>query len=248
MPPRRGGRGRGAGGRPPQAVRNAMAELGRGSLATYELLAQAAARSNVDAARGYFPMLEPNKKAPPIHLYDSEMLGVKLSQDVRRSIAESPHFIESREKKQLGEWQKEISALGDYFYTGKTVEKTETKNDELWDNSKCWFIAELLPIELIPKKSRVVKREQKEQKRTKVGNGAASFVGRLKDEALINGDGDAADGAEEEEDDGAEANEGAVDNGEDDDLELDADYQTGIKFDDDEGYEEQDSGAEEATF
>lgn len=246
MPPRRG-RGRGGSqGRPPPAIRNAMMELGKGSLATFEMLAQAAATSNVDAARGYFPELEPGKKAEQIRLLESETNMVKLSQDVARSIQNSPHYVESRGRRKVKGWSKEVQTVSNYFSARKATDTGLNETEDLWDISKSWFIPELLPIELMPRRIRHVKQEKKARKRAKLENGTSSLANNLNDESMANGDADeeSADGDGEERD----GNEVAVEDEDDDDLELDADYQTGIKFDDDEGYEEQDSGAEEATF
>lgn len=298
-----------------------MAELGKGSLATYELLAQVAARSNVDAARGYFPELESGKKALPKKLVESEMHIVKLSEELQTDMMRSPHYVQTRDRVQVSGWKGDLQTVEDYYFgsskkkssssspsssekekgktqsddanktngystTATTATTASTTNDsglsspqshtneKLWQVSKCWYIAELLPVELIPKRVRSVKRElgvvestrRTSSKRAKQGpsSGAAdgsgeanengSFVSRLKQEANkigsaendehgdeVDGEADNADGADNDPD-------AAVANDDDDDLELDADYQTGITFDDDEGYEEQDSGAEEATF
>lgn len=279
MPPGRGGRGGRGGlsrGRPPPSVRNAMAELGKGSLQTYEMLAQAAARSNVDAARGYFPELDSGKKAVPKPLLQSETHIVNLWQEVQQHIHVSPHYVESRNnsatksgangKGGINNWTSDLWKLKQYYFKGSTTgsqnsqnssEKEvsgsgggETKNiDDLWNSSKSWYISELLPAELIPKKNRYVKKEcgklingnapRKRKKQKTSSETSAQFNeinGNEPEEDENNAD-------NEETNNAADAN-----NDEEDDLELDADYQMGAKFDDDEGYEENDSGAEEATF
>lgn len=295
-----------------------MAELGKGSLATYELLAQVAARSNVDASRGYFPELENGKKALPKKLVESEIHIVKLSEELQAGMMRSPHYVQTRDRVQVSGWKGDLQTVEDYYFGSSTKkssssspsssekdkDKTQSDdgnktngysttattasttsdsgvsspqshaNEKLWQVSKCWYIAELLPAELIPKRVRSVKRElgvvestrRTSSKRTKQGQSSSgadgnvdanengSFVSRLKQEANkfggaendehgdeVEGEADNADGVDNDPD-------AAVANDDDDDLELDADYQTGITFDDDEGYEEQDSGAEEATF
>lgn len=245
-PKRGGGRGRGSGrARPPQSLRNAMADIGMGSLANYEKMAQDAARSNVDAARSYFPELEKDKKAKAILLHESEQGLVKLSQEIERSIRASPVCVARRQKDVVSGWDGELHALTEYFYEKKTEQSDSAPPlDSLWDFDKCWIIPELMPLELIPRKNRLAKKEKAVVKRVRVR-------ATLKAESGFDENGEAeaeaeADGAAEEDD--TEQNAAAIANDDDDDLELDADYQTGNHFDDDEGYEEQDSGAEEATF
>lgn len=250
MPPRRGGRGRGSGRpRPPEAVRNAMAEIGMGSLTSYEMMAQAVARANADAARGYFPEVDKTKKAGAVILQESEVNMTKAFQDFQTSMQKSPHFVRLDNPKNKSESAHDEDTFGDFFYGKKTEEQGEHYvDDELWDFDKLWIIPELIPLELIPRKSRSVKQEKKPMKRVKVEEGSGSLVGKLKDENTQPDDEDNIDGDDEGRKDGEEVPEEPVVDDDVDDLELDADYQTGVRFDDDDGYEEQDSGAEEATF
>lgn len=250
MPPRRGGRGRGSGrSRPPESVRNAMTEIGMGSLTSYEMMAQAVARANADAARGYFPEVDKSKKAGPVTLHESEVNMVKLFQDFQSSMQKSPHFVALAKQKDKPVPAHEEDAFGDFFY-GKKVEGNgdTSAEDQLWDFEKHWIVPELIPLELIPRKNRSVKQEKKVTKRAKSDNDSASLVGKLKNENLQVDDEDNVDGDEDKKEGEEALVEEPVADDDVDDLELDADYQTGIRFDDDDGYEEQDSGAEEATF
>lgn len=251
MPPRRGGRGRGSGRpRPPEAVRNAMAEIGMGSLTSYEMMAQAVARANADAARGYFPEVDKSKKAGAVILQESELNMTQAFQDFQTHMHKSPYYVRVGNQKAKSESANSEDAFGDFFY-GKNVEEQEESctDDQLWDFDKLWIIPELIPLELIPRKNRSIKQEKKTVKRAKVSEASGSLVGKLKDENLQLDDEDNVDGDDDGKKDGEEVQaEEPVVNDDEDDLELDADYQTGVRFDDDDGYEEQDSGAEEATF
>lgn len=250
MPPRRG-RGRGSGAsRPPQAVRNAMTEIGMGSLASYEMMAQAVARANLDAARGYFPELDEGKKAKPENFHASEVNMAQLFKEFQKSMQKSPHFVVPEKQKKTSAGVEEIDTFGDFFY-GKTTDgdKDLNNSEHLWDQEKHWIIPELIPLELIPHKARSVKEEKTLVKKVKTSGVSGSFVGDLKSESVPEGEEDNVDidtdGKKGGDDDQVE--EDVIDD-DADDLELDADYQTGMHFDDDDGYEEQDSGAEEATF
>lgn len=218
-----------------------MADIGMGSLTNYEQLAQAAARTNADAARGYFPELDKSKKAPPMKLHESESCLVKLSQDIEHSIKRSPDFVQRRKRTVPAGWNGEVKTLS-HFYTGDEDRVGETgPSEDLWDLKKCWIIPELLPSELIPKQVRTTKREKTLVKRARISP-HLSLAADDQEEAEADAE------AQGEDDDEGGQNEAVVANEEEDDLELDADYQTGNHFDDDEGYDDPDSGAEEATF
>lgn len=277
MPPKRGGRGRGGSrARPPPSVRNAMADLGMGSLANYELLAQAAARGKADAARAYFPEMDKDRKARPVRLLESEARMVKLARDVVRNVRTSPHCVgrggrrvagQMRSKRQKGEqtggqdgWTAEIGAMEAYFAIRKpdAASVHQGQVDDLWEQGKCWLIPERLPPELVPKRARsgADKKHRMDTKGKAEDTPAKPLDGTAAESLRKLGAGDAneddnadADRGNENEEDAADEEEAApVPNDDDDDLELDADYQMGNHFDDDEGYEENDSGAEEAVF
>lgn len=131
--------------------------------------------------------------------------------------------------------------------------------EDLWDLDKCWIIPETLPVELRPSKLPFEKRKLRPKKRRRVDEGSdETDVPNVKDILDKAPEGEDAAGRDatqptdtrdEDGEDGDQIEGNAPERAEeDDDLELDADYQTGARFDDDDGYEEHDSGAEEATF
>jgi len=136
----------------------------------------------------------------------------------------------------------------------------EVQKESIWEPSSLWIISEMLPAELRPPSLRHGENGRA-RKRRRVTPAASSEVTNLKDAAL-NEPEEPADGAQGQMLPNAENAEGDAEDGDqndlnageagvvedEDDLELDADYQTGVRFDDDDGYEEADSGAEEATF
>lgn len=252
MPPRRGGRGRGAGrARPPQAIRNSMADIGMGSIAGFDLMVQAAANANADASRAYFPILDQGQKTTPVKLQPSEDKLVTLSEDIQRSIRNSPHAVTINRQTKQSDWCAQLNAVSTYFTSSQVVQSNESKKGDIWDLKDNWVIPELFPGELLPQNLRTTKTEKRPSKQVKVSNNLLSDMdvrhaikGEATAAAVEDDDSDKDDKEKEQNEANARDKEAAPDS----DLELDADYQTVGHFDDDEGYEEVDSGAEEATF
>ena len=58
--------------RPPQAIRDAMAEVGMGSMKNYEAIIRASASANADASRAFYPVIKGDRKVEPMQLMQSE--------------------------------------------------------------------------------------------------------------------------------------------------------------------------------
>lgn len=269
MPPRRGrGRGGMARQRPPQAIRDAMAEVGMGSLKTFEAMVKASAAANADASRAYYPPLKEGCKVLPMRLMPSERGLVALYEDMRASIARSPLAIRPKMQAKENGLRGDLNSLRNFYFANKKSgeqppSSPPTQLDSMWDLSKCWVIPELLPSELLPRSLRIDEEEPvRPRKRRRVEQDVdmavfeSSILGNgvepeTDDPEQADPNQQTADGREEDAEDGDQNGATAVDPRqveEDEDLELGADYQTGARFDDDDGYEENDSGAEEATF
>lgn len=257
MPPRRGGRGRGmVRARPPQVIRESMQEIGLGSLAAYENIAKLAAAANADAARAYFPPVPEKDRVRPVRPLPPERALIVFADRIINSMRKSPHAIRPSGRVVQGV-EAELDELR-RFFKGESNQMNKEHMDDMWDLEKGWINVEHLPDELKPKSLRKgkvdrPKKKSRIQPAVDVGTFDTSILGAQEAE-----DPNARDPMAQKEQGEDDQNEqdpsdpNAGDNvqveEEDDDLELDADYQTGYYFDDDEGYEENDSGAEEATF
>lgn len=235
--------------RPPQVIRNSMVEIGMGSLANFDLLAKAGT-VNTDAARAYFPVLDPNIKAKAVPLSPAEKKLVKLSQDIQLSLRQSPPSVRFWKQRPTEGLPAEMLRLKKFFRTDTATDDDNIPNESLWDGDKCWILPETLPGELLPQQLRKAQTSP-QRKRLKKSSDRDGIPQSVFSKADMRDDADQREATNqdpaEDDDDDAEIKEG--EKGEDDDdVELGADYETGIRFDDDDGYEEADSGAEEATF
>ena len=223
-----------------------------GSIKAFELLAKAAAAQNADAARAFFPPLPPEKNVQPRPFAESETAFVQLAKDIRKSINNSPYAVQLKPQQKATGLAAEVAAIKNYFCAPSHQQENTQLSDDLWDLDQSWIVPELIPQELIPphvlqrrnprKRRRVTEEddESDENRNDHVLEMANAQIGHI-------GDGQADPPGDE--DDDVDAPPADADGGEvDDDLELDADYQTGVRFDDDDGYDDPDSGAEEATF
>lgn len=222
--------------RPPQVIRNSMTELGQGSLAKFDALAKSYASANADAARAFFPVLPEGKRQTAGKLMESERELVRLASEVRRAMWQSPVAVTGGRRAMEG-GEKSVMEYGRYFAGGGREEGEEGEGEGIWEGG--WVVEEVLPAEILGGKRRGGKR--------------ARIGGRVEgeEEGVGVGVGDEVVGEGGDKEEGEEGEEGGGEGerlDEEDDLELDADYQTGVRFDDDDGYEENDSGAEEATF
>lgn len=259
--------------RPPQAIRDAMAEVGMGSLKNFDAIVKASASSNADANRAFYPPLKEGRQIQPMKLMPSEKGLVDLYEDMRSSIARSPHAVRPAKEKKGSGVSSDLQALRKFYFANKKTggnapPSPPMQQESMWDLSRCWVVPELLPGELRPKSLRrddgVVARPRK---RRRIQEDDEEDMDAFESSILGNNfhaDAEAEDGGRNE--DNQEATDGRDKDGEDgdqnqtneiadpaqleedEDLELGADYQTGTRFDDDDGYEENDSGAEEATF
>lgn len=242
MPPRRGGRGRGGRARPPSIIRESMQEIGMGSLATYDTIAKMAASANSDAARAYFPPIKESQRTKPTRPVDNERHLLRVTEVVRERMRRSPHYIRVTKLKENAA-DKELEKLRRYHEGKDTGGDVDEQVQGIWE-IEGWMVKEVLPLEVVPLALRGEDRIKKKRKIEENANGN-ELLGIQEEKIVENVDGD--DDAEKDEGEGdVDPQEAQVEV--DDDLELDADYQTGHHFDDDEGYEEQDSGAEEATL
>lgn len=250
--PRRGGRGRGKmRARPPQVLRSSMQEHG-GASASFESLAKAAAAKNVTASRSFYPPIDPTKENKPFVLSEREKTLIDMANHVRRAIHCSPAAIEYRPNRKVTPCESEILRLK-HFYKTASADQDDNRSaaDTIWDVDKSFLILDLIPTELIP--DHIIRQHRpRKRARTDTENNDAENLQNLislptaEDAELPR---DQIPEEEEEEDIENAAEQAAEQNNfEDDDVELNADYQTGAHFDDDEGYDEPDSGAEEATF
>lgn len=223
-----------------------------GSLKNYEAIVRASANANADASRAYYPALKGDRKVEPMKLMPSEQGLVALYEEMRKSIARSAQAIRPRVERRESGLVGELEKLRRFYYKEKAGGMCEGGGESIWELDKGWVVPELLPAELRPrrlkeggsrKRRRVVVDEQDEED-------MEAFEGAMMGGELgVEDDGD-ADGGQGERKEG-EAEVEVQDTArleEDEDLELGADYQTGTRFDDDDGYEENDSGAEEATY
>lgn len=257
MPPRRGGRGRGmVRARPPQVIRESMQEIGLGSLAAYDNIVKLAAAANADAARAYFPPIPDKDKVHAVHPLPPERALIAFADRIIDSMRRSPHAIRPSKRIAQGT-EAELDELR-RFFKGENTRTAGENTDDLWDLNKGWINVESLPDELKPKSLRKgnvdrPKKKTRVEQPVDVATLDTSILGaqeaedpNAKDPAAQKEQGE--DDQDEQDPNDPNAGDNAQQEEEDDDLELDADYQTGYHFDDDEGYEENDSGAEEATF
>lgn len=224
-----------------------------GSIASYEAMMRAAANANSDAARAYFPVLSEAKTVKPLVLTPNERILVEISQSVQNSIRRSPLAIKIPSRASHAS-HSDILSVQRFFRTASTKRVQEEPTTSIWSTDNTWVSPDSVPAELRPHTMRSA-ATVRPKKRLRVDH-SHSQVANLKDALLATHDDTNVDGtdqqlqnddAEDGEQDDANAADGVAAE-EDDDLELDADYQTGVRFDDDDGYEEADSGAEEATF
>lgn len=235
MPPRGRGRGRMRfRARPPASVRSSMQELGLAAGMNYGTAVADATGAQVDAARAYFPALEAGP-APALRPTKKELELVVRFEKIRATMRASPASVRPRSRRQpklVGE----LARARDFFCA--QLRAREEATEGLWHTGRPWFVPELLPMEL------------------RGSGGRDGGNGPVRGEVDFGGLGvegeQATEGEKEagEKDDGEGEGEGEqeVVGSEEDDLALNADYETGARFDDDDGYEEADSGNEEAIF
>lgn len=239
-----------------------------GSLKTFEAMVKASAAANADASRAYYPPLKEGRSVQPMRLMPSERGLVTLYQDMRASIARSPLAIRPKKETEKNGLRGDLNSLRKFYFANKKGSEQAppsppTQLGNMWDLSSCWVIPELLPPELRPKSLRLDEEEpMRPRKRQRVDQDVdmavfeSSMLGNAveaetEDPEQADPNQQTADGREDDAEDGDNNGVIAADPKqmeEDEDLELGADYQTGARFDDDDGYEENDSGAEEATF
>lgn len=234
--------------RPPQAIRDAMAEVGMGSLKNYEAIIKASASANADASRAFYPILRGDRKVEPMKLMPSEQGLVALYEAMRKSIAGSPQAVKPWEETNESGLVGELEQLRKFYFKGKGEAKAKETVESMWDLEKGWVVPELLPLELRPK--RLTEGRKRKRRRIMVEEDMEVFEGNMlgADLGVEDDDGEVDGHGERKEDEAEVEAEDPAKLEEDEELELGADYQTGTRFDDDDGYEEHDSGAEEATF
>ena len=251
------GRGRGRArfrARPPPAIRNSMQELGMTSL--FGAIPSERERENVDAARAFFPPIPDDEMPHAVRLSDKEKEIVSLFGEISESLRASPANVQPKQSAK-SELMTSLLHARRYFYEHPNGNDTESKRGDLWNNTDPWLIPEMLPSELRLKSETSAAKAAR--LRFSGQNGEREHVPLVSNRVVPESDlvqegllvpiggelGDEEHANEENHEDGEEPGEIVE---EDDDLELDADYETGFHFDDDDGYEEADSGNEEATF
>eukprot|EP00177_Eucheuma_denticulatum_P007745 GFKZ01014087.1.p1 GENE.GFKZ01014087.1~~GFKZ01014087.1.p1 ORF type:complete len:308 (-),score=58.81 GFKZ01014087.1:1331-2125(-) len=263
--PRRGGRGRGR-ARPPQVVRDAMAEIGLGSIATYDTMARLAIAGNADAARAYFPTLTERQRARVAAPIASEKMLLELWRGFAGIMKGSPHVIRAS-RQGRGGIEREMEEMRRVYCGGEGdgvvgLEKGGGVEDGgLWDTGKGWMVAECVMDELRPLALREGTRVPAAKKRRVGGVARTVEVGGIDTAGLAereSEDPDARDPVAQKEREEGDAERVAGGDGEEEEEENVAgnaqveedeeDAEDFQKMDDDDGYEEHDSGAEEAAF
>lgn len=228
-----------------------------GSVANYDAVIAAVQGANANATRAYFPPLPEGREAAPAPLAGEERELVALFQDIQRKLSASPAAVVLRAAAEQDKLQVAVQRAKTYFQTASTkICDPVIARGSLWERAEPWIVAEILPLEVRPAKERAVigARLRKRMRVTAPNDQQDPFRGLVTSEVVQSsvadvGDENADDAPGDDADDADKAAVGAeADLAEDDDHELDADYQTGTRFDDDDGYEENDSGADEATF
>ncbi len=237
-------RGRGRGrmrfrARPPPSVRSSMQELGLSANANYGITVSDALGEQVDAARAYFPALEFGP-APALKPTEKERELITRFEEIRAALRASPAAVRRRGPRQSS-LAKELYRARAFFGPGSDDGEAAPR-ENLWDMDHPWLVAEMLPQEL-----RKVKTGVSQQ-----ANGRNAEPARIGDLAVQADEGaeegDVEDKERADKDKEMDPEVGALVESEEEDLELNADYGTGAHFDDDDGYEEADSGKEEALF
>ncbi|KAI0561917.1 DNA-directed RNA polymerase 3 subunit Rpc31 [Gracilaria domingensis] len=241
MAPRRG-RGRGKmRARPPQVIRNSIAEL-----SNYDAAVKAALQNNLDAARAYFPPLAKRVCAPAAPPLPSEIKLLQEHASFRDTMLNSPAAIHLPAVSTQTPLRTQLQSVADFFRTPAASAVQRTAPDLLWRWDACWIVPDVLPPELLPASLRNCARPRKKA-RTEVREQQTDLTSqqmldnfRLQEADNAANEPDANQPADDEQ---QELEPGAVEQQDDDeDVDHIADYQTGVHFDDDDGYEEVESG------
>ncbi|CAN8065573.1 unnamed protein product [Agarophyton chilense] len=242
MAPRRG-RGRGKmRARPPQVIRNSIAELGN-----YDADVKAALQQNLDAARAYFPPLSKGARAVVTPPLASEQKLLHFHTALRHKMLASPAAIQLPAEARPSALRSQMQRLCRFYRTRSADDHHGVVHHSLWDLDACWIVPDVLPLELLPNSMTSSTRPRKRAKTAVLEppdtdltpqqflqNFQQQESERQRNEADAN---QLADDDQQEFDPAAQEQQ-------DDDEDVDhiADYQTGIHFDDDDGYEEVESG------
>lgn len=211
---------------------------------------------NVEAARAFYPQLGEGGAARAVRLSEKEEEIVSLFSEIADVLRASPVHVQQR-KTSRSQLETALLHARAYFQGEGKDSGRDSKKRSLWSTADPWLIPEMLPRELRPRKavnrSRVNGTSAHKRTVEDLSEGVHGVLQEASDvqEGLVLTGKDGMNEENGEKDDkGEEGEEGEPGEiiEEDDDLELDADYETGFRFDDDDGYEEADSGNEEATF
>lgn len=267
--------GRGRGGRkfgqlrPPSAVRTSMQELGMTATANYVGSISDVLGVSVDAARAYFPPLPEDSVATALAPTEAEISLLDRVYHLEKSLRESPAracsdrcvrssgtgIVEQNGSNETMGLETMTMNIANYFLSNSTNNANGTENDSkkstLQKNNIAlgeWIIPEMLPAELRPAGLKVRNKPVE----TSAGNGKMKDTGNTNGEdtrddglQLLNEEAEAAPPPLYEPEDELVAFEEPE---EMDDIDENADYVNASRFDDDDGYEEADSGEEGPTM
>lgn len=218
-----------------------MQELGLSATANYKAAISDALGASVDAARAYFPVQAAGSGARAQIPSAAERALLARLEVLDSALSEAPRIGAAKEGKEseiVGELRKAALFFTPNAVVGTACGKQEVRKKSVWNGD--WMVPELLPAELHPA------RKRKRTKSTVItasntDAGAPALRGLANDAATATGD--------EQEDGDVGAEDGLEMEVEEEDVdELDADYTAGAHFDDDDGYEEVDSGRDEAVI
>lgn len=226
--------------RPPQVIRNSIAEL-----ANYDANVKASLAQNADAARAYFPVLQSSAKPVPFQLTPSESRQVQLNNAVVATIAESPLAIQPPTAASQSKLHTEMRTIQSFYGTASAARHKAQTCPSMWDPELCFVIPDVLPAELLPPSLRFTSHRRKRRKVLPEIAPEQESSERMFDKLRSEEGAQNADvlNTKQPEDDDDEQEPNQADQGDDDeDIDQIADYQTGMHFDDDDGYEEVESG------
>lgn len=216
--------------RPPPSLRTAMQELGLSATTHYQNAVSDALGASVDAARAYYPQLREGSASRAQAPTDAERALLTRLSSLDKALRLAPAYRIAKQASGTSHAGlcAELRQTASYF---ASITSNETANPALWHSDAAWLIPELLPAELRPAR---LKRGGIQH--VKQGTRVAALPNLVAD-----------DHQERAEDD--EVPEELVEiEEEDEDPDLHADYTAAAHFDDDDGYEEVDSGRDEAVI